>query len=393
MEGMEEWALSGPSSAAFQSMIQLSTSVIPHVILRLEFWFMLGVHLMTWGAYQCGWFQQSSYVASAISVDWVDLKILTLLSIFFLAFHVNQCFQRYLHICGALKRLFACVHDFAGDARLFFGSRATTGTSDGGRAYHHLATRWLASCSLLAVDELRHGTLDDHRWHRYIAQNLVRRSEVDFLRALPGARSRLLAMTHMTAELTKSQLNEEEFLETLQRILSYKELHQELLDLTTLQVPVQYKHLLSLTVFLNLLFLAYGMALSDSTMAPGIFIVMDLSLLGMLDVAQQLWNPFRANSLEFALEEWKDDFRSGLHTILNYQHAGATQQWKQELDEEQRANPNLLAYPQHVERLLEGKSKASAPDEGEQMADPLISEKPPLPPPDSPSLPPLETLQ
>jgi hypothetical protein len=60
----------------------------------LEFWFMLGVHLMTWGAYQSGWFQQPSYVASAISVDWIDLKILTLLSIFFLAFHVNQCFQR-----------------------------------------------------------------------------------------------------------------------------------------------------------------------------------------------------------------------------------------------------------------------------------------------------------
>ena len=33
------------------------------------------------------------------------------------------------------------------------------------------------------------------------------------------------------------------FLETLQRILSYKEVHQELLDLTTLQVPVQYKYL------------------------------------------------------------------------------------------------------------------------------------------------------
>jgi hypothetical protein len=35
------------------------------------------------------------------------------------------------------------------------------------------------------------------------------------------------------------------------------------------------------------------------------------------------------SGLEFSLEEWKDDFRSGLHTILNYQHAGATQQWKQ----------------------------------------------------------------
>ena len=99
MDGRLEEAMafadhSGPSSAAFQSLIQLSSSIIPLVVLRLEFWFMLGVHLMTWGAYQSGCFQQTGYVASAVSVDWIDLKILTLLSIFFLAFHVNQCFQR-----------------------------------------------------------------------------------------------------------------------------------------------------------------------------------------------------------------------------------------------------------------------------------------------------------
>lgn len=41
---------------------------------------MLGVHLMTWGAYQSGWFHVENYVAAAISVDWIDLKILTVLS-------------------------------------------------------------------------------------------------------------------------------------------------------------------------------------------------------------------------------------------------------------------------------------------------------------------------
>ena len=42
--------------------------------------FMLGVHLMTWGAYQSGWFHVENYVAAAISVDWIDLNILTVLS-------------------------------------------------------------------------------------------------------------------------------------------------------------------------------------------------------------------------------------------------------------------------------------------------------------------------
>ena len=37
-----------------------------------------------------------------VSVDWVDLKMLTVMTIFFLAFYVNQCFLRYQHPGGKL---------------------------------------------------------------------------------------------------------------------------------------------------------------------------------------------------------------------------------------------------------------------------------------------------
>jgi len=411
MERMEWAERLDFDGSPLQSAIQLSSSIVPHVILRTEFWFMLGVHLMTWGAYQSGWFHVENYVAAAISVDWIDLKILTVLSIFFLAFHVNQCFQQYLQIYNCLKRLLASVHDFAGYARLFFDGQLS--------AYQHLSSRWLTSCTLLAIEELQHGKVEDEIWRKYVDQSLVRRSEVEFLRSLP-LRPRLLAMSHMTAELSKSQLKDEEFLEVLKSILHYKECHQELLDLTMMKVPFQYKHLLSITVFLNLLFLAYGMALSESTMAPGIFIVMDLVLLGMLDVAEQLWNPFRSKSLEFTLDQWKEDFRDGLRTILNYQHAGANEQWKHELQEEYSANPNLGAYPQHVKHLLEGKNfeevrqeapaaspepaspepappapsaAPSAPGKSSEYVDDIPGLRPLKGGDGSPSMPPLETLQ
>ena len=58
-------------------------------------------------------------------------------------------------------------------------------------------------------------------------------------------------------------------------------------------------------VFLTLLLLAYGMALSESAMAPGIFLIMDLVLLGMLDVAQELWDPF--SSREFPMQKWTEE--------------------------------------------------------------------------------------
>ena len=47
---------------ALHSIYELSSSVVPRVLLRADFWFMLGVHLMTWGGYQSGWFRQENYV-------------------------------------------------------------------------------------------------------------------------------------------------------------------------------------------------------------------------------------------------------------------------------------------------------------------------------------------
>lgn len=48
-------------------------------------------------------------------------------------------------------------------------------------------------------------------WHELVQQHLLRRSEVEFLRSLP-LRPRLLTMCHMTADLSRAQLKEEEFL-------------------------------------------------------------------------------------------------------------------------------------------------------------------------------------
>lgn len=89
-------------------------------------------------------------------------------------------------------------------------------------------------------------------------------------------------MCHMTADLCKSQLKEEDLMLMLTRIMHFKQCQQELLDLVQgSQVPFQFRHLLNVMVFLTLLCLAYGMALSESCLAPVLFIIMELVLLGM----------------------------------------------------------------------------------------------------------------
>lgn len=130
------------------------------------------------------------------------------------------------------------------------------------------------------LDEFQH-TLRDEDWRRHIDSSLVRKGEVEFLRSLTPAQ-RLLTMCHMTADLCKSQLKEEDLMLMLTRIMHFKQCQQELLDLVQgSQVPFQFRHLLNVMVFLTLLCLAYGMALSESCLAPVLFIIMELVLLGM----------------------------------------------------------------------------------------------------------------
>ncbi|CAK9034616.1 unnamed protein product [Durusdinium trenchii] len=309
---------------------------------------MLGVHLMTWGGYQSGYFQGKSYLTSAVSIDWVDLKVLTVMTTFFMAFYVNQSFQRYQEIYLSLFRLFTKVYDFASLARLAFANN---------RSAERLGCRWLASSTLLCLEELaeEHGELPEELWQKHETW-MVRRSEVELLKQL-NSMERVLLMSRRTAELCKSQLEEEEFQKLLVAIMNFKECQQELLDLAKLEVPFSYQHLLKVMVFLTLFFLAYGMALSESSMAPGLFIIMELVLLGMLDLSVDLWNPFRSKNLFFTMDQWKEDFRFSLHTILNYEHAGPDDHWEPELEEEKNfANPNLLSNPNQLQQWLEGDS-------------------------------------
>ena len=87
------------------------------------------------------------------------------------------------------------------------GKYSQTWTTEPVNMFLERASFWFQSGSM--SQNLR--TLNDELWRKYVDQHLVRRSEVEFLRSLP-MRPRLLAMSHMAADLSKSQLKEEEFL-------------------------------------------------------------------------------------------------------------------------------------------------------------------------------------
>ncbi|CAE7663254.1 unnamed protein product, partial [Symbiodinium pilosum] len=181
---------------------------------------------------------------------------------------------------------------------------------------------------------------------------------VEFLRGLGGP-GRLLVLTQMAGEVVRTGLEANEasgqtvLTEMVDRILLYKEHHQDLLDVVGVKVPFHYHHLLTVMVFIDLLVLSYGMALSESCLAPCMFLLMATIMIGMMDVASLLWNPFGAHATGFALHQWAQEFLAGVRAILDYEHDGSKEGWKHELQEEHYANIDLQKTPEEVQTLFD----------------------------------------
>ena len=265
----------------FSTTYHLSGTAVARVLSRSEFWFFLGLHLAAWGAYQQGWLHVDNYVVSNMDVDWVDLRMLTLITSFFLTFFTNQSLARYQQTCLIVKRMFGAVHDFASQSRLFMRGLDLP--------YDRLACRWMALACLLAVIDVQYGEVSNEQWIQLRSRGLVRQEDVDLLRGLSN-QQRFLAILHITGEIVQKGLqasgtrknSDLVVKDAVGRILKFKECHQDLQDTLEVSSPFRYHHLLTVMVSTNLLLLAYGMALTASFLAPCMFILVELTLMGML---------------------------------------------------------------------------------------------------------------
>ena len=262
-------------SGLFLAACNLSGSQVPRLLARSEFWFLLGLHLSIWAACQRDWV--------SINVDSQDLIMMTVITSFLLTFSTNHCLARYEQACMTVKRMFSAVHDFACQSRLFMGKD---------RPYDRLACRWMALASVLSVIELQGSEVSSKQWVQLRSLGLARQEDVELLRRL-NSQQRFLTIFHIIGEIAQdglraSSMDRDVVMKSVVRhVLQFKDCHQDLQDMLQVTMPFRYQHLLTVMVFMNLLFLAYGMALSYSVLAPCIFILVELTLMGMLDPCEQ----------------------------------------------------------------------------------------------------------
>ena len=269
-----------PKAGLLHTAYELSGSSVPHLLARQEFWFFFGLHLAAWGAYQQGWLHTDNYVVSNIDVDWVDLRMLTIITSFFLTFSTNQCLATYQQTCVVIKRMFSSVHDFAFHSRLHLR---------GDRPYDRLACRWMALATVLAAIGLQDREVSSRDWTKLKSLGLVRQEDVELLRGM-NSQQRFLAILHTTGEIVQKGMqaagvhNDLVVKDAVERLLQFKEYHQELQHLHHFGIPFRYHHLITVMVCINLLLLAYGMALTTSFLAPCMFILVELTLMGMMSL-------------------------------------------------------------------------------------------------------------
>lgn len=335
-----------PKAGLVATVVQLPRSVMPQVVQRPEFGMFFGFHLMVFGAHQAGALPDTDQPLEVLSIDWTDLKIVSTITTLFLLFYAHQCYTRYQQLFVLTKRLLGCVQDFAYYARMF--------VSHSGQPHYRMACRWLVATALLAMCELR-GEVSRNQWHRLVDLKLMKDEEMEFLSEL-SSHQRLLIMLHTAGEYSRLGLEmaDEKHIsrDAIGRLLTYRAVHQELLDLLSLPIPFEYFHLLVVMQVCTLLLLGYSIGLTNSCFAPMVYFLLLLTFLGIMDISSSLYDPFGQDAVDFPLNQWVVECLAGISALLDYKHEGEEEGWDAELKDEAKARTRLRLGQAEVDALL-----------------------------------------
>jgi len=351
-----------PKAGLLATLLQSSRSALPHVFARSEFWLFLGLHLMAWGAYQSGLLKSEVHLVDyqLYGVDWVDLKKLTILTTFLVAFYINQCLARYQQMYMLCKKMTGTVHDFAYQARLFLRDVPE-------KPYDRLGCRFMAAATVICFTELRMGRgvpFSDEQWRRLKDVGLVKSSEAEYLRNIPGPQ-RILILMHFAGEVVNSATKQQPgqdiiSVECVNKLVLFHQYYVQLTDMAALVVPFQYYYMMTATIAGTLVLLAYGMAITGSFLSPCIFIVIECTLMGMMELAAQVHDPFGKDSVDFPINQWVADCLDGLSALMEYEHDGIKEKWRKDLEKEKLTRTIFVVGRAAVDSILGNNMRAWA---------------------------------
>lgn len=264
---------------------------------------------------------------------------------FFEVFYTNQCFSRYLGLYGVSGKITGLVYDLILILRIFAGVK--------GYAHTKLSVRFALVAIFLNFYEVHHGdAVSDEEWKTLMDHGLLRSSEKDMLVGLKKhQRSHVLLL--WAADVAKEGLAVAKapgnaLKQVLAPLLEMRADQQELLNTAALPIPFQYYHLLNAMVLFNLVLWGYAMAICESVFASLIYMMCSLIFMGMLELADELSDPFGDDEVDFPVMEWLEELLDGCHTMLQKTYKGSENGWEEITKAEANSGRITLA----VEKVL-----------------------------------------
>lgn len=315
-----------PNAPYLATAFRLRYTVVPTVLARYEFWGFMCLHLAVGVAYRMGYLEGAKEENNLLYLNWNDMKVISAITTFFEVFYTNQSFGRYKKLYMEIRKMLGALCDFCFELRLYI--------SDVSHQHTRLASRYFLASVILFVYEMN-GEVTEKQWSELLRQGLVMPQERSYLDKF-HKRQRSLLMLHWSAKvtagghsLTKGTKTPNNVLKAMiMKLVSVRMLQQGIVDALSLPMPFQYFHLLNMMIVVNLLLWAYAFGVTDSVFAPVVYFFCALIFMGMMELANQLSDPFGDDDVDFPLNDWISEFIETCVSVLEYRYPGEENCWR-----------------------------------------------------------------
>merc|ERR1712083_934536 len=106
-------------------------------------------------------------------------------------------------------------------------------------------------------------------------------------------------------------------------LLQFDEAQKSVMDLTRTPVPYHYFHMVNIMLMVCVSLWSIAMAMTESLLGPCAFISAAFIMIGMLELATMLSDPFGDDEVDFPIQIWCDKFLENQLAFLEYEDEGA----------------------------------------------------------------------
>lgn len=280
---------------------RITHSVVPHVVVRKEFWLFFGFHCCINAAFRRGMIPDADVGKSLWCLDWKIVSIISGITTFFEVFYTMSSYSRYMHMYNEVGHMLDDVASFGFTVTLYLGD-----CPDG---YMRMASRYCLSSVIIFLYSV-HGTPSPEVWKQLVDRGLLKQEEREYLDKFTTMQRSFLLLS-LCSKIVKAGKDKTEekvaFRQMSGKLLKVGKHQQEILDTLAMPMPFQYFHILNVMITMNLTMWAYIMAIAESNFAFFAYFFAATIFMGLMELATQLSDPFGDDDTDFDIQLWIEE--------------------------------------------------------------------------------------